>query len=266
MGNVREYSARHNKRPPRTPPAPQKIRQLVVESLADFDVNVANEDGWKKSCSSSVPNTVVCSRPHATSRAHTFRAVASLQRCTARQVREAFQFDVRESWDSSMHNGAHLKEYGLGDDDGIDVTIIAFASTPAAAGLISGRSFLNLDGQRRGVTPAADGGADLEEFMSSSLAAPADVLAAAREAEAIEWQALADAEGLVRATSLPGCGMRVRDRCLPGGERDVEVTIMATTEIGGMLPVSVVNNATPPAMVGLFKALQAFLDRIHGRS
>jgi len=117
---------------------------------------------------------------------------------------------------------------------------------------VTGRSFVDL----RAVSVSVDADA-LETHHAAQQGLPLSMLDASPAAR--RWLAAADAEKRTRAHNLRGAGSRMVERRLASGEVAVDVVMIATNEIGGGLPVFLVNSETPKALHAMICNLKRHL-------
>ena len=107
---------------------------------------------------------------------------------------------------------------------------------------------------------ADDGVTLLSTFWSPSCAPPLDVLGVDMIG-ARGYLALVAAQKLIRGINLEGSGLLISERLDIQGNLLVDVTVLASCEVGGGLPISLVNRASAGALVGAFQAVVTVLGR-----
>ena len=172
-------------------------------------------------------------------RPSTFYTSASLTDVTVQQINESMLYENRLRWDAQILEPVYLARFTTMD-------VVAYRSASAMAGLIAGRSFVDV----RYTTTSEDGES---QIMSSSCSAPVETTEREAACGATEWLRRADDElHLVRATNFSGGGIAIRRRVseVEGrGERVVvDVDMMSTTALGGKLPAWMIKSATAAAM------------------
>ena len=214
-----------------------------------------------------VQGGVTChNRPRTDSRVLEFRTAATFCGVRADIVFDALMYENRMSWDPALASVAYLRRYKAGE---ADLDIVTYTSQPAAHGIISARAFLDLRCTMRATVPAASA-APATQLVSYSSASSgkqwAEGLeaAVADEISAAHYLELVRRGGYVRGFNLVGGGLRVDERIdAESGERFVDVVAISASEIGGRLPVGIVNSATAGAMCALFNALGTALTKQH---
>jgi len=184
---------------------------------------------------------------------HWWRTEWTLSDVTIQQIDQAFQPENRV-WDSSPTS--HLARWM--DARGTSYSAQSQLTAPVLGGLISGRSFINLlvsttraerDSQDMPVTTKS----------SASVAAP-DSLANDYPPSVVAWRKLSLASGHIIGSNLMGGSMQLTERVRPDGMRTVHICMISATEIGGSLPIYMVNNATVEALVDMVQKLSRFLE------
>ena len=132
------------------------------------------------------------------------------------------------------------------------VDVVAYGTNPAAGGMISGRSFVDLRTTR--VSFRHEGGHKLKQLESAITAAVCEGVSEMGDVGAAEWLKMADGLKLVRGQNLKGSGCFLRER-LADGEVVVDMTMVAASLIGGRLPISIINSATTGAMIAIVGGL-----------
>ena len=171
------------------------------------------------------------------SKSRRFLTEFALNDVTAEDVFSALLcYENRVEWDSGLEHPAWLKRWQSGGGEETDV--ICYCIKPVTiAGLpvISARGIMDVRTVRRG-----DGVLTCCSYEALPDELPSD-------AGVAEWRALCEKKGFVHARNLPGGGVRLVER----GGGVVEVTMIAATEFGGMVPAKVLNGATGKALAKL---------------
>jgi len=154
-------------------------------------------------------------------------------------VADGFRYERRREWDTSILTPALLKSFARAG--GEPVELLGYTTRPAARGLISGRSFVDM----RCATCGVDG--EGRRTLHTVLSAPPAEHSA-------EWFELTDREGAVRARNLPGTGVRLVEV-----GSSVLFTLVSAAEIGGRLPAALVNGATGGSLLGIVAAFEKAL-------
>lgn len=223
---------------------PAPARELFQDLVRDFEPLVAESDGWRQDASQRGDGfeIQVRSAPSSTKGVHArrYRMDITVEPALAARTDEDAAFrklmcpKERLEWDSNLS----FKEFLL---EGEKVCpeerpeVIRFLTAPAAGGLISPREFLDA----RLVLPGCGLGGK--------------ILVTRR------WDtemSLQPASGCTRAYNVAGC-MFIHVR--KDSEGYLRITMFGQSEIGGWIPVSVVNSASSGGYVkvatGLLKAL-----------
>ena len=76
------------------------------------------------------------------------------------------------------------------------------------------------------------------------------------------WPQLVERQRLIRAFNLYGSGLLIAERIdeATGGRR-TEVTILASCEVGGAIPVPIINGASAGALIGACHAIVKILAK-----
>ena len=160
---------------------------------------------------------------------------------------ELFDFEKRcgpKGWDEAIAWGRVIRQYSDG------YRVVNYSPAPAAGGLISGREFV----EGRVIQRSPDG----------------SVLAAGTGLEQSKWKSIipefpAPKEGLTVGLGYPGGGVRITPA--PGEPQDVNVprkhkfVLVTNADLGGWLFPSVINTATPQALVDSTIFTKQHLDR-----
>ena len=271
--SIRDFSAQQTEAPPpkEDGPCPQAITTFAEASLRTFEAN-QEEEGWATGRSGNAKKVkeksgvVIRSRAHpgGDSRSLQWRVDATFVGTTADAMDAAFLYENRISWDPAIANPAYLRRYvgpgggggrgGGGDDDDDLVDVCCYNTKPAAGGFISSRSFVDIRVKR--TTRLSDGCVSLS---GSSFEARPEL-----DRDAVGgWLALADGQGLVRARNLSGSGLKISER-MAGSAKVVDIVMITTSEIGGSLPVGVVNGATGDALFSLVTGLHRNMQKSGG--
>ena len=169
-------------------------------------------------------------------------------------------YENRWGVDPAITTPAYLRRFSVLDDPDAFVDVCTYASTPAAGGLISGRGFLDLRITRRVERKAPDGTV-LVEFWSPSVGPPEEELGI-DALGARQYLALVSAQKLVRGLNIHGSGLVIAEALDERGERRVDVNILASCEVGGGLPISIVNGASAGALLGACLAIAKVLAKM----
>ena len=229
------------------------LLEVATASLVAFECELSDQgqDAWRRSatiaCNSG--GIVVRSRPTPGSSCLTFMCSVTLS-ATVEQVANCMQQENRSKWDAQVNEPIYLSRF---KGDAASVDVIGYATASAAAGLISGRSFIDLR-----ITKHIDGEAG--GVVSSSVAAPVGSDAELAACGAAEWLPNADRRRLVRARNLPGGGCSLRRRKLDDVRLVTDLIMISATEIGGRLPSYIVNRATAGALRDIFVKMSSTFD------
>ena len=159
-------------------------------------------------------------------------------------------------WDKTLQAPfVYLLRHSLDAEPATSVDVLAYASNPAAGGMISWRSFVDLRTTR--VAHRTEGGQRLMSIESSVVGALNEGEAEA-DAGAAGWLGMADGLKLLRGRNLLGSGCTIRER-LEAGEVVVDVRMINASLIGGRLPISIINSATAGAMVAIVGGIDRYV-------
>jgi len=241
--------------------------KVATEGLAAFRAACqpeALEATWATIEPSQNRNGVmVRGRPNPDSWYNVFRIDFTIVGVTAKQISAAFAYPARYAWDDSVECGTCIvgptpvasEEAGTT----IEVDLSSSCTCPAVGGIVSGRSFVDL----RAVSISVDEATSLETHYAASQGLPTEMQIATPAAQM--WLAAADGEKRTRARNLVGGGSRMVEYKLANGERAVDVLMIASTEIGGGLPVWLVNSETPKALLTMITNLKNHLEKGRGK-
>jgi hypothetical protein len=226
-------------------PCPYPVAKLVDEWLIAAE-RLRNDKRWHhaKVAKRTSGITVRCLPVDGGSGLMWWRTEFSLRGVRAQDIDAAFQPENR-TWDQNP--SSHLCRWE--SQGSATYSIQSQITAPALGGLILGRSFVNLCSSTSRV--ASDGSVSM---TSLSVAAPAS-LSCHYPPSVATWLRLSAAEGLLLAANLPGSSCTSTEEMLADGSRVVQFCLIAGTEIGGSLPLFLVNNATADALAALVLAL-----------
>lgn len=256
------------------PPVVQAAAEALQAALAERHTNTTP---WGKPAKVQGP-IIVHARATPTTRALEFRTTLTFRGVRADDIFEAFLYEHRVAWDPNFSSVAYLRRYertavaepadALADERWVDVC--AYTTKPAAGGMISGRAFVDLRHTRRLVTtvPPKEGSGEcveLVEYVSSSAGGQWSDPSALPPCLADEvdgalgmrtYLELVREAKLQMAYNQVGGGLTVRERLDEAtGEVLVDMHSLSCSEIGGRVPVSIVNSATAGAMCAVYEGL-----------
>jgi len=183
-----------------------------------------------------------------------FRIDATLQAASVQAALDGLRYENRLRWDANVVAPSYLKRFRTTEGGGTEAELVSYYTAPAAMGLISGRSLVDL----RVAKTTQVGGSTVIETTSIT---PGEAMLCGI-AEVGEWYAMADAAKLVRAVNVSGSGSRlVGKEGVSGGAVEVQWTMITTIDLGGSLPAGLVNSATGGALAKFAEGLQKELLR-----
>ena len=266
--DVRTFSEaqRRSGRPGVEGACPEAMHTLGWERLRAFEARLAAQAGWKLTGTYATPDgglVRITSRSRADSTADEFCTRASFGGVRAAQVMEQWAtFDQRVCWDRGLLHPAYLKRYARAAD-GLEVEIVCYCSTPAAAGLIASRGLVDI----RTCVHRPSSQSDCVDIVSSTGWAPDEASCKGLQ-ELKEWQKLAVKGGLILGRNMIGCGFRLHER-LVGDVRAVDMDLITCTELFGnigRIPPSILNGAIAGVMKDMMVRLSNRLKLVHNGS
>lgn len=231
---------------PQLPPAlASELQAAMGKLLANLD-GARNHDGlaWEQKARSSSTEAYCSPLAGSTRLIFKVRAVASVPaRFQTADVREHIcDWRRRMVWDGkTIQEGRLCVQFA-------DMTDLAiYSSAPALGGSVSSREWL--DFRRFRMLPENEGGGFIMALLSvDPKALPATLQPRFKD-------------GCVRAKSHPGGGLRARP-CGPAaeGRRPWEVVLVVNVELGGWLPVKLINQATTLGIMGTSHDLLSYFQ------
>ena len=207
---VATFSQRQSAAPP---PAgvdgkcPAVLRARGEEAITAFLKCVGAAAGWEQIRPLKAQDGIlVRGRDVAQSKARQFHVSASFYGVRADVVLRSLNTE-RMAWDKALAtNPVYLARYSVADVDATEIDVVGYSTSPAAGGMISGRSFVDMRVNRRALCTApaeqaASPAADLYELTSAICHAVAEGQTEA-QAAAAKWLVTAGREKLIRGTNL----------------------------------------------------------------
>eukprot|EP01060_Flectonema_neradi_P016652 TRINITY_DN23288_c0_g1_i1.p1 TRINITY_DN23288_c0_g1~~TRINITY_DN23288_c0_g1_i1.p1 ORF type:complete len:307 (+),score=71.18 TRINITY_DN23288_c0_g1_i1:60-980(+) len=230
---------------------------LKVHFDEDTDTNI---DGFKWENEKAAGGVEVQSSKAKSTPAKRFRIRFIVKNADCETIyNTTVHWQQRLKWDTeSLSWGRYLKRFkatGGSDDDLLDVE--AYTSKSAAGGAVSPRCFL--DARLTRYTKNSSG--EVTEIISSVRNIPSTASFSA-SVGAKELEARLSKTKIVRAKNNIGSGIRIQKQ--PNG--DILVQMSAHPEIGGWLPVSVVNGATSGALIDTGKGVISAVKKAVARN
>jgi len=262
---ARSFGIRLSANPPREGAdgeCPDALRSLALAGLEAVHRH-ASPSNWQHLASvKEQAGAAVYSRELPGTKIRQFFTTATFYDTTAETVWRGLDAD-RFLWDKTFQSPfTPLLRHKISASPDTAVDVVAYATSPAAAGVISGRSFVDLRATQ--VTFQDEGNYRLMQIQSSVSTALGRGIGE-HELRASDWLSMTDGQKLQRADNLEGSGSLVRER-LENGQRVVDVRMLSAASVGGRLPVSLVNNAMAGAMITCMSGLSKYckkMNRVH---